>query len=62
MAPAHVRHSHAIEALIGRSAAICVHPFAAWQSRSRTDRAVLLISYFAISYVIVLSLLRAMSA
>jgi hypothetical protein len=62
MAPAHDRHSHRIEALSGRSAAICVHPFAAWQSRSRKDRAVLLTSYFAISYVIVLSLLHAISA
>ncbi len=62
MAPADDRYSHRIEALIGRSAAICVHPFAAWQSRSRQDRAVLLTSYFAISYVIVLSLLQAMSA
>ena len=62
MAPAQNRHSHRIEVVIGRSAAICVHPFAAWQSRSRKDRAVLLISYFTISYVIVLGLLRAMSA
>jgi hypothetical protein len=62
MAPAHNPSSHRIEVLIGRSAAICIHPFAAWQSRSRTDRAVLLISYFAISYVIVLGLLHAMSA
>lgn len=44
-------------AFIGRSAAICVHPFAAWRSPSVRDRAVLLLSYFAISYVVVFALL-----
>jgi len=58
----HRRPSSRIEVLIGRSAAVCIHPFAAWRSRSRNDRAVLLISYFAMSYVIVLGLLRALSA
>ena len=62
MAPAHSRHSHPIEIVIGRSAAICVHPFAAWYSRSWKDRAVLLISYFTIGYVVVLGLLHAISA
>jgi hypothetical protein len=62
MAPAHNFDSHRLEVLIGRSAANCVHPLAAWHSRSRKDRAVLLISYFAISYVIVLGLLHAVSA
>ena len=62
MAPAQNRQSHRIEILIGRSSAICVHPFAAWQSPSRTDRAVLLISYFAIGYVIVFGLLHAITA
>jgi hypothetical protein len=62
MAPAHIRHSNRIEVLIGRSAALCVHPLAAWRSPSRTDRAVLLFSYFAISYVIVFGLLQVMSA
>jgi hypothetical protein len=61
MAPAHKRPSHRLEVLIGRSAALCLHPLAAWRSRS-TDRALLLISYFALSYVIVFSLLHAFSA
>jgi hypothetical protein len=62
MAPAHSRHSHRIEIVIGRSAAICAHPFAAWYSRSWKDRAVLLISYFTIGYVVVLGLLHAILA
>jgi hypothetical protein len=62
MAPAHRRQSNRIEVLIGRSAAICVHPLAAWRTTSTSDRAVLLISYFAISYAIVLGLLRVLSA
>ena len=62
MAQAHRPHSNRVEVLIGRSAAICVHPFAAWRSPSRNDRALLLISYFAISYAIVLGLLQVLSA
>ena len=54
--------AHRAEVFIGRSAAIFVHPFAAWRSPSTRDRTMLLISYFAISYVIVLSLLHAVSA
>ena len=53
---------HRAEAFIGRSAAMVVHPLAAWRSPSRKDRTVLLISYFAISYLIVLTLLHAITA
>ena len=59
MAPAHNLPSHRIEIAIGRSAAICVHPLAAWRSSS-TNRAVLLFSYFAISYAVVFGLLHAL--
>ncbi len=62
MAPAHKRPSHVLEVLIGRSAALCVHPIAAWRSRSRNDQALLVASYVAISYVVVLGLLHAMAA
>ena len=55
-------HSSRVEILMGRSAALCVHPLAAWRSRSRRDRAVLLMSYFAISYAIVFGLLHAFVA
>ena len=60
MAPAHNLYSHRLEVLIGRSAALCVHPVAAWRSRL-SDRALLLISYVALSYVMVFSLLHAIS-
>jgi len=61
MAPVRTRPSNRIEVLIGRSVALCVHPLAAWRSRSRIDRALLLISYFAISYAVVFSLLHALA-
>jgi len=61
MAPANRRPSHRVEVLIGRAAALCVHPIAAWRSRSRNDRALLVASYVGISYVVVLSLLHAMA-
>jgi hypothetical protein len=51
---------HHAEVFIGRSAAIFVHPCAAWCSPSKSDRAVLLISYLTISYVIVLALLHSL--
>ena len=62
MAAAHRRPSNRIEVVLGRSAALCVHPLAAWRSRSRIDRVLLVTSYFAISYVIVFGLLHALAA
>ena len=62
MPPAHKRPSHPLEVLIGRSAALCLHPFAAWCSRSRNDRALLVVSYFAISYVVAFGLLYVLAA
>jgi len=59
MAPATRCPSHRLEVLIGRSAALCIHPLAAWRSRSRIDRALLVISYVGIGYAIVLGLLHA---
>jgi hypothetical protein len=58
MAPATRCPSHRFEVLIGRSAALCIHPLAAWRSRSRIDRALLVIAYVGISYAIVLGLLH----
>lgn len=52
---------HRAEVFIGRSAALLVHPLAAWCSPARRDRTVLLISYFALSYVMVLALLHVLS-
>jgi hypothetical protein len=62
MAPAYKRPSHRFEIVIGRSAALCVHPVAGWRSRSRNDRTLLVISYFALSYAVVFGLLHAISA
>ena len=61
MAPAHKRPSHVLEVLIGRSAALCIHPVAGWRSRSSNDRTLLVISYFALSYVVTFSLLHAIA-
>jgi len=61
MAPAHKAPRRRLEVLIGRSAALCIHPLAAWRSPLRTDRTLLLISYFAISYVVVFGLLHALA-
>lgn len=52
--------SHYAEVGIGRAAALFVHPLAAWRSPLRGDRTVLLLSYCAISYVIVFALLHAL--
>jgi hypothetical protein len=43
------------EILIGRSLAACVHPMAAWQSRARSFRVMLVAGYFAMGYVTVLA-------
>jgi hypothetical protein len=61
MAPAR-KGPHPLEVLIGRSAALCVHPLAAWRSPLRSDRALLLISYSAMSYAVVFGLLHLISA
>ena len=62
MAPVRTRPSNRVEVLIGRSAALCVHPLAALRSRSRIDRLLLLISYVALSYVVVFGLLQVLAA
>jgi hypothetical protein len=45
------------EVLVGRAIALCVHPYAAWRSHSMKRRAVLLVTYMAASYFIVLGAL-----
>jgi hypothetical protein len=45
-------HSHNRgEVLVGRTAAACVHPFAAWHSRVHSFRVLLLAGYFAAGYI-----------
>ena len=46
-----------LEVLIGRSLAMCAHPYAAWRLHSTKGRALVLVAYMAASYVIVLGAL-----
>ena len=46
-----------IELLLGRSAAMCVHPFAAWLRLTVRGRTLLVSAYFGASYAIVLAIL-----
>ena len=50
-----------IEGLVGRSLAMCVHPYAAWRSRSTRCRGFVLFAYFVGSYALVLGALYAMN-
>ena len=45
------------EVLLGRSAAFCVHPLAAWRRLPTTGRVLLVGAYFSGSYVAVLTAL-----
>lgn len=42
------------EVLIGRSLALCVHPYAAWQSQSAMTRLFVFTAYLTASYVLAL--------
>ena len=48
------------EVLIGRSLAACIHPMAAWQSRARSFRVLLVAGYFAMGYMTVLAAIALM--
>ena len=48
-----------IETLVGRSLAMCVHPYATWRLQSGRCRAFLLLAYAASSYGVVLAALYA---
>jgi hypothetical protein len=48
-----------IETLVGRSLAMCVHPYAVWRSRSVRRRVFVLVAYLVGSYALVLSALYA---
>ena len=47
----------ALEALLGRWVACCVHPYAAWRVLPGSGRAWLLFTYFGAAYVTVLGVL-----
>ena len=46
-----------LEVLIGRSLAMCAHPYAAWRLHSTKGRLLVLVAYLAASYFIMLSAL-----
>jgi hypothetical protein len=45
------------EILIGRSLALCVHPYAAWRSRSLPGRVFVFSAYVAAGYAVALGVL-----
>jgi hypothetical protein len=49
------RPSSRVEILIGRSLAMSVHPTAAWRVLPPSRRALMILGYFAVSYLTVLS-------
>jgi hypothetical protein len=51
--PSSSNHWH--EVLLGRSLAACVHPMAAWQSKARSFRVLLVGGYFVVGYITVLA-------
>jgi hypothetical protein len=50
-----------LETLVGRSLAMCVHPYAVWRLRSSRGRALVVIAYIAAGYVLVFGTLQLMS-
>jgi hypothetical protein len=56
------RPSNRLEIAMGRSLAICLHPVAAWLSRSQRKRLVLVGGYVGAGYVAVLLALLLLAA
>jgi len=48
----HTEPMNCVERWIGRAAAICVHPVAAWRARSTHVRVVLISGYVATGYLV----------
>jgi len=46
-----------VEVVIGRLAAACVHPYAAWRVRSRSTRLAVVAAYAVMSYIAMLAVL-----
>jgi hypothetical protein len=53
--------SPSIASLIGRTAAACVHPYAAWRVRPASVKVAVVSAYAAAAYVLVLTTLLALS-
>ena len=52
-----LRKLSSVDVLIGRSLALCAHPYAAWRTRSTAGRVFVFTAYTAFAYAIVLSVL-----
>jgi hypothetical protein len=52
---------HDSEAILGRTAAACARPIAAWRVLSGSWRALVLLTYASVSYVVVLGILLALT-
>jgi hypothetical protein len=50
---------HNSEAIVGRTAAACARPLAAWRMLSGSWRALVLLTYASVSYLVVLGILLA---
>lgn len=50
----HDRPSNRFEILIGRSAALCAHPYAAWRMYSTRERIVVFLGYLVAGYAVAL--------
>lgn len=53
--PTPIATANRIEIALGRTAAACVHPVAAWYARQRSMRAMLIAGYFLMGFAAVLS-------
>jgi len=49
------RSSTRTEIAVGRALAMCVHPYAAWRTRSKSGRLLVFFTYFAVGYAVVLT-------
>jgi hypothetical protein len=46
-----------LELLVGRSLAMCAHPYAAWRTHSTAGRLLVFFTYLAASYAVMLTVL-----
>jgi len=51
------RPARRFEILVGRSLAMCLHPYAAWRAHSTTGRLLVLFTYLTASFLVMLATL-----
>ena len=57
MASTLTRPNARLEVLVGRSLAMCAHPYAAWRANSTAGRLLVLFTYLAAGYAVMLAVL-----